>query len=99
MVMDGRHAEDALTAQFERAHLQNHGKCFDDENATDEKEQDFLLDDDRDGAQCSAQRLRANVAHEDFCGMRVVPEETERSSDQRAAENGELADTRNVLNF
>ena len=55
MMMNGRHAEDALAAQFERAHLQNHGKRFDDEDTADEKEQDFLLDDDRNGAQRSAQ--------------------------------------------
>src|SRR5437660_3141794 len=76
MMMNGRHAEDALAAQFERAHLQNHGKRFDDEDTADEKEQDFLLDDDRGGAQGSAQRQRSNVAHEDFGGMRVVPEKS-----------------------
>src|SRR4029077_4228260 len=86
MVVNWRHPEDALAAQFERAHLQNHGKRFDDEDTADEKEQDFLLDDDRDGAQRSAQRQRANVAHEDFGGMRVVPEKSERCPDERAAE-------------
>src|SRR6266478_6125221 len=92
MMMNGRHAEDALAAQFEGAHLQNHGKRFNDEDTADEKEQDFLLDDDRDGAQCSAQRQRANVAHEDFGRMRVVPEKSERCPDERAAKYSELAD-------
>src|SRR6266478_1318979 len=92
MMMNGRHAEDALAAQFEGAHLQNHGKCFNNEDTADEKEQDFLLDDDRDGAQCSAQRQRANVAHEDFGRMRVVPEKSERCPDERAAKYSELAD-------
>src|ERR1700731_156662 len=86
MVVDGRHAEDALAAQFERAHLQNHGKCFNNEDTADEKEQDFLLDDHCDGSQRSAQRQGANVAHEDFGGMRVVPEKPERCPDERSAE-------------
>src|SRR5882762_604808 len=99
MVMDGGHAKDALAAQLERTHLQNHGKRFDYEDPADEKEQDFLLDDNGDGAQRSAQRQRANVTHEDFGWMGVVPEKTERSADERAAEYGELANTRNVLNL
>src|SRR5712692_7854095 len=99
MVMDGRHAEDALAAQFERTYLQNHGKSFNDEDTADEKEQDFLLDDDSDGAQCSSERQRANIAHEDFRGMRVVPEKPERSPHERPAEYGKFADARNVLNL
>src|SRR5882762_9143365 len=99
MMMNGRHAEDALAAQFEGAHLQNHGKRFDDEDTADEKEQDFLLDDDRNGAQRSAQRQRSNVPHEDFGGMRVVPEKSERCPDERAAKYSELADARDILNL
>src|ERR1700674_2722200 len=99
MVMNRRHAKNALPAQLERAHLQNHGKRFDDEDPANEKEQDFLLDDDRDGAQRSSQRQRANVAHKDFRGMRVVPEKAERSPHQRAAKYRELADARDVLNL
>src|SRR6267378_2668829 len=77
MVMDGRHPEDALAAQLERTHLQNHGKRFDDENSADKKEQDFLLDDDGDGAQSSAQRQGTDITHENFGGVRVVPEKSE----------------------
>ncbi len=55
MVMNGRHPEDALTAQLERTHLENHGKRLDNENAANEKEKDFLLDDNRDHAQRPAQ--------------------------------------------
>src|SRR5216684_5866053 len=99
MVVNGRHAENALAAQFERTYLQNHGKRFNDEDTADEKEQDFLLDDDSDGAQCSSERQRANIAHEDFRGMRVVPEKPERSPHERPAEYGKFADARNVLNL
>ena len=97
MVMNGRHPEDALAAQLERTHLQNHGKRLDDENSADKKEQDFLLDDDGDCAQSSAQRQGTDITHENFRGVRVVPEKTERCADQRATENGEFTDARNRL--
>src|SRR5271157_6484108 len=45
MVMDRRHAENSLAAQFERTHLQNHRERFDHENSADEEQQHFLLDD------------------------------------------------------
>src|SRR6267154_6836663 len=99
MMVNRGHAENALAAQLERAHLQNNRKRFDDKHSADKKEQDFLLDDDGDGAQCSAKRKRTHVAHEDFRGMRVVPEEPERSPDKRAAKHRQLADARNVLNL
>src|SRR6266481_1983677 len=51
MVVNGLHAENALTAQLERAHLQNYGKRFDHEHTANKKEQNFLLDDDGDGAE------------------------------------------------
>ena len=38
-------------------------------------EQNFLFQDYRDDANGSAQRERADVAHEHFCRMRVVPKE------------------------
>src|SRR5260370_13058171 len=56
MMMDRRHAEDALATQFERAHLQNYRQSLEYKNSAHEKEEDFLLDDDRDYAQRSAER-------------------------------------------
>src|SRR4029077_10227006 len=47
MVMNGRHAKNAFAAQLERAHLQNHGKRLNYKHATNEKQQNLLLDDDR----------------------------------------------------
>src|SRR5260370_33388172 len=77
MVMNGRHAEDALAAQFERAHLQNHRNGFQYKNAANEEQQNLLLDNDRDHAERPAKRERAHISHENFRGMRVVPEKTE----------------------
>src|SRR5437879_13062905 len=39
MMMNGRQWEDALAAQFERAHPENHGKRLQDADSADEKEQ------------------------------------------------------------
>ena len=47
----------------------------------------------------AAKRQGANVAHKYFRGMRVVPQETERGADERAAKYGEFAHARDVLNF
>ena len=47
------------------------------EHAADDDEQQLLLDEDRDGAERAAERQRPDVAHEDFGGVRVVPEEAE----------------------
>ena len=57
------------------------------EHASDDHEQQFLLDQNGDGAKRRAERERSDVAHEDFGGIRVVPEEAERRADERAAED------------
>src|SRR6267154_2823684 len=99
MMMDRRHAKDSLAAQFKRADLQDDAERFDDEDATDEKQQNFLLDNDRDNSDRAAKGERTDIAHEHFGGMRVVPKKAERSADERAAKNGKFADARDVLNF
>src|SRR5260221_11989004 len=98
MMMNRRHAKNALATEFERANLQNHRERFHDKYSADKKEQNLLLDDDRNDAKRSAKRKRADVTHENFGGMRVVPQKTERSANQRAAKNRQFADPRDVLN-
>src|SRR6267143_1084726 len=98
MVMDGRHPENALAAQLERAHLQNHRNGFQHKNAANEEQQNLLLDDDRDHAERPAQRERPHISHENLRGMRVVPEKAERRANERTAEHRQLADLRDVLN-
>src|SRR5690242_20249543 len=99
MMMDWRHAKNSFAPQFEGADLQDDAERFDDEDAADEKQQNFLLDNDRDDAERAAERERPNVAHEHFGGMRVVPEKAERGANERAAENGKFTDAGDVLNF
>src|SRR5260370_6810702 len=98
MMVNRRHAEDTLAAQLERTDLQNHGQRFDDEYSADKEEQNLLLDDHRDHAERSAQGKRADIAHENFGGMRVVPEKSQRSSDQPSAQDRQLPDPRPLLN-
>ena len=47
----------------------------------------------------AAQRQGANVAHENFCRMRVVPEESNAGADHGPAENGQFGDLRHLLQF
>src|SRR6267154_5774538 len=68
VMVNRRHAEDALPAQLERADLQNHGERFDNKNSAYKKEQDLLLDDHGDGSQSSAQSQRTDIAHKYFGG-------------------------------
>ena len=56
MVMDGRHAENALAAQLERTYLQDHRDGFQDKYAANKKQENLLLNDDRDDAERSAKR-------------------------------------------
>src|SRR5215469_13867822 len=99
MVMNRRHAENALAPQLERTHLQNDRERFQDKYSADEEKQDLLLDDDGDGPKGAPQRQRADVSHENFRRMRVVPEESQRCAYQRPAKNRELADSGDVLNI
>src|SRR5262249_50949287 len=99
MMVNRRHAKDAFAAKLERANLQNDAKRFNDENAADEEEQDFLLDDNGDDTERAAEGERTDIAHEYFCGMGVIPEKTEGRTNERAAKNGQFADARDVLNL
>src|ERR1700693_1165526 len=99
MVMYRRHAKDPFATQLERPHLQDNRDRFHHKNSANKKQQNFLLDDHRDEPKRPTQRKRAHIAHKNFRGMRVVPEKTKRSADQRATKNGEFANTRNILNF
>ena len=64
------------------------------EHAADDRQQQLLLDQDRDRAERAAERQRSDVAHEDLGGVRVVPEESEARADERAAEDRQLAGRR-----
>ena len=81
-----------LPVSLNDADLEDDRHGLDHEDAADDDEQEFLLDEDRDRAERAAERERADVAHEDVGGIGVVPEEPEAGADQRAAEDRQLAD-------
>ena len=99
MVMNRGHAKNTLPSQLERKHLQDDRQRFHDKDPAHKKQENFLLDDDGDGSQSSSKRQRPDVSHKKFRRMRVVPQESKRSADERAAKNSELPDFWNVLDI
>src|ERR1022692_582046 len=94
-MVDGRHFENAFAvAQLIAAHLKDDGNGFQNEDAADEEQQDFLLDEHGNHGHGAAEAQRTDVAHEDFGGMRVVPQEADASPGHGAAEHGEFAGAR-----
>ena len=87
MMVDGRHLENSFLAQLVGAHLQDHGERLDYENASDERQEQLLLDHDGHRADRAAERQRADIAHEYFGRMRVVPEKSDGGADHGSAEN------------
>src|SRR3984885_3551235 len=94
MMMQRRHAKNPLPSQLERAYLQNHRHRLDNENPAHKKQQNLLLDNHCDRSQRPAKRQRADIAHKNFRRMRVVPKESERRPDQRAAKHRQLRHAR-----
>src|SRR5262245_52240253 len=91
VVVNGRHAEDALAAQLERDDLPDDRQRLHDEDEPDEQQDDLLPGDQRHGAEGGAERERADVAHEHLRGIGVEPEKAQPRRHQRAAEHGQLA--------
>src|SRR6266849_9665235 len=78
VVMERRHPEQTLASgRFEVADLQDHGERFEHEDAADDRQQQLLLDENRDNAERGTERQRSDVAHENLGGVRVVPEESQ----------------------
>ena len=94
--MERRHPEHPPAGELERGDLHDHRQRFDDEHAAHDEQHDFLPDDDGDGAQCSAQRQRAHVAHEHVRRIRVEPQEAQACARDRPADHGELPGTGDV---
>src|SRR5690348_4946607 len=99
MMMNWGHLEDTFLAQLVRTHLQDHRESFDYKYSSDERQQQFLLDNDGDRADRAAQGQRSDVTHENVCGMGVVPEKADRRAYHRAAKYCEFGDLRHALQF
>src|SRR5437868_8701980 len=94
MMMQRRHRENAAAGELETQHLHDDRDRFDDENATDNGEQKFLLTTNRDHSDHPTDGERAGIAHEDFGGMTIEPKESESGADKRSANHGELTGKR-----
>src|ERR1043166_2319931 len=99
VMVQRRHLENPFAAQLKTRDLQDYRDSLGDKHASNREEQQFLLDDDSDRSDSAAQRERAHIAHEDFSGMRVVPQKANASPDHRTAENRYFGHVWDVLNF
>src|SRR5208337_3221867 len=98
-MVDRRHFENTFLAQLVGTNLQDHRERLDNENTSYERQQQFLLDHNGYGADRAAQRQGADIAHEDFRRMRVVPEKSNSGTDHGSAKDGEFANLRHALQF
>ena len=76
VMMQRRHAENALAGQLERRHLQDHRNGFHHEHAAHDQEHQLLACDHRHHTQGRAQCEGSDVAHEHLGGISVEPQET-----------------------
>src|ERR1051326_8414519 len=97
VVMHRRHFEYSFFTGLVRSHLDDDRKRFKKKNPADEGQQKLLLDDYSHGADSTAQRQRAYIAHKDFRRMRVVPEEPDARSHHGPAKYRDLRHLRHFL--
>ena len=97
--MNWRHAKHSLTGQLERHHLNHHRHSFDNEQASDNRQNDFVFDHHANGSQCAAQRQRSRVAHENHGWWCVKPKESESGANQRATKDGQFTGTLDKRNL
>src|SRR6185503_5924810 len=91
VVMERRHLEHTFAGELEGGDLDDHRHPLEHEDAADDRQQQFLLDENGHGAERAAQGQRTDVAHENLGGITVVPKEAETGPGQRAAEDRQLA--------
>ena len=99
MMMNGRHPEDPLPPVLVRTYLENHRQRLHHKDTADDDQEDLLLGDYRQGAEASAKGERANITHEDFGGVGVVPEKADAGTDQGAADHRQFPGAGHVRNL
>ena len=96
MVVQGRHLED--THALTRTHTgvlevealdERRGK-FGDEDTAEDRQEELLTDEDSEDTDDTTECQTTRVAHEDLCGIGVVPEEACRRPDERSGEDNQL---------
>ena len=89
MVVDGRHAEDALAAELEGSDLEDDRDRLGDEDDARDWEKHHEPRRECAGRERRADGERAGVAHDEFGGVHVEPEKCEERTDHRRAEHDE----------
>src|SRR5476651_1246642 len=97
VMMQRRHAEDALAGELVGKDLHNHRHGLEHEQPAHDRQHDLVLGDDGDAAQRAADRERPGVTHEDHGGWRVEPQEAETRPDQCREQHREFARARDVM--
>src|ERR1700688_308829 len=99
--MEGGSLEDPMLARvldsisslavLEHEPLNDHRHHLRHEHRTDENEEEFRLEENRDRGERATQCQRSGVAHEDFGWMGVVPEKSYTRPHQGRAKDRELS--------
>src|SRR5690606_35592097 len=88
--VDGCHAEDPLAGETETRHLQHHRQRLGDEDPADDHEEEMGVGQEGEGGEEAADRLGADVAHEDLRRRGVPPQEAEEGGEHGRREGGQL---------
>ena len=76
--------------------LDDDAQTLDEENATKQRQQQFLVNDDSTDTDDAADSQRTGIAHEDLGGIGVIPQETNHGTDEGGQEHHQLLRTGNV---
>ena len=97
MVMDRCHQQQPpafsvfLFCIFEPAPLQNDGNALHQEDAAQDRQQQFLSDEHGADSDDSAHHQAARITHKDLGRVGVVPQETDKRSDEGGKEYRNLS--------
>ena len=101
IIVDRRSTEHADAASLlllvlEPLRLDDDTEALNEEDATEDGQQQFLMDDDGTHTDDTSNGKRAGVAHENLCGESVVPQETNHGSHESTEENHQFLRVRNI---
>ena len=90
-----RTLEDALLdtfalTEFVIPNLHDHRKALHEEDATEYRQQQFLMDDDGTHTDDTTDRKTAGIAHEDLGGVSIIPQEANERSDKSTHKHHKL---------
>src|SRR5690606_6796297 len=96
-MVNGRHQENpapfavSLLRKFEPEYLYHDRYILNQEDPAENRDQQFFPDCDGKYCNDSTERETSGIAHENLCGIGVIPEKSDAGSDKCADENRELS--------